>query len=83
VGLGDLRPFPTKEPRVQRTITIHIDDLDGRQIRQGSGGAVSFSLDGIDYEIDLSAKHRRDLQRILDPYIAAGRRLPGTTSRRR
>jgi len=67
---------------LQQTITIHIDDLDGRQIRQGSGGTVSFSLDGIDYEIELSAKHRRELQKVLDPYIAAGRRLPRKANRR-
>jgi hypothetical protein len=68
---------------VLQTITIRIDDLDGRQIRQGSGGAVSFSLDGIDYEIDLSAKHRRELEKVLEPYIAAGRRLPRKVSRPR
>lgn len=68
---------------MQRTITIHIDDLDGRQIRSGTGGTVSFSLDGVTYEIDLSAKHRRELERTLDPYIAAGRKLPRGSRRGR
>jgi hypothetical protein len=68
---------------VQRTVTIHIDDLDGRPIRQGSGGTVSFSLDGVDYEIDLSAKHRRELEKVFGPYIAAGRKLPGKARSRR
>lgn len=66
----------SKEPKVQRTVTIHIDDLDGRQIRSATGGTVLFSLDGVAYEIDLSAKHRRELEKALDPYIAAGRKLP-------
>jgi hypothetical protein len=68
---------------VQRTVTIHIDDLDGKQIRSATGGTVSFSLDGVAYEIDLSAKHRRELEKALDPYIAAGRKLPKKTRRGR
>jgi Lsr2 len=81
-ALGTLT-VTNKEPLVQQTITIHIDDLDGRHIRQGSGGTVSFSLDGIDYEIDLSARHRRELEKALDPYIAAGRKLPRRARTRR
>ncbi|MFC5175635.1 Lsr2 dimerization domain-containing protein [Nocardioides taihuensis] len=68
---------------MQRTITVHIDDLDGRQIRPGTGGTVSFSLDGVDYEIDLSAKHGREMRKVLDPYIAAGRRMPKTSRKKR
>jgi hypothetical protein len=73
----------SKEPRVQRTVTVHIDDLDGRQIRSGTGGTVSFSLDGVNYEIDLSARHRRELERALGRYIAAGRKLPRKSRRGR
>jgi hypothetical protein len=75
--------FESKEPRVLRTITIHIDDLDGRQIRSGTGGTMSFSLDGVNYEIDLSAKHRRELASALEPYIAAGSKMPRKSRRRR
>lgn len=63
----------------QQTITIYTDDLDGRPIRAGKGGTVGFSLDGVNYEIDLSAKHRRALERALAPFIDNGRKikLPG------
>jgi hypothetical protein len=35
----------------QQTITIYTDDIDGRPIRDGKGGTVGFSLDGMDYEM--------------------------------
>jgi Lsr2 len=59
----------------QQTITIYTDDLDGRPIRAGKGGTVSFSLDGVDYEIDLSARHRQALERALAPFIDNGRNI--------
>jgi hypothetical protein len=40
-------------------------------------------LDGVNYEIDLSAKHRRELEKVFDPYIAAGRKVPKRARRRR
>ncbi|MFE5567646.1 histone-like nucleoid-structuring protein Lsr2 [Amycolatopsis japonica] len=38
---------------------------------------VSFSLDDIDYEIDLPGEHAMILRQILERYIRAGRRRPG------
>jgi hypothetical protein len=59
----------------QQTITIYTDDIDGRPIRTGRGGTVGFSLDGVDYEIELSAKNRRALEKALAPFIENGRRI--------
>lgn len=53
-----------------RSVSVIItDDLDG------SDGAetVSFGLDGVTYEIDLSAKNRSKLEKALAPFVAAGR----------
>jgi hypothetical protein len=66
----------------QETITIYTDDLDGRPIRAGRGGTVGFSLDGVDYEIDLSAKHRRELEQVLAPFIDNGRKIKGLGKRK-
>ena len=61
-------------PEVARhTITIHTDDLDGTEIKPGKGGSVRFSLDGAEYEIDLSTKNRTALGKILAPYIENAR----------
>jgi hypothetical protein len=61
---------------------MYTDDLDGQPIRAGRGGTVGFSLDGVDYEIELSAKHRKALERALAPFIDNGRRIKGRRKRR-
>ncbi|WP_019873789.1 histone-like nucleoid-structuring protein Lsr2 [Sporichthya polymorpha] len=47
------------------------DDLTGGPADE----TVRFSLDGIDYEIDLSAKNAERLRSDLDMYVAAARRV--------
>lgn len=61
----------------KKTITILTDDLDGTELPAGSR-STRFSLDGVDYEIDLSAENARALADALSPYISAARRLGGT-----
>jgi hypothetical protein len=54
----------------QKVQTMFIDDIDGGE----ADGTVRFSLDGTDYEIDLSTKHTEELRRTLDQYVAHARR---------
>lgn len=54
---------------VQIRITKLVDDLDGRPADE----TVKFSLDGIEYEIDLSARHAEQLRTAFSPYIAGAR----------
>ena len=61
---------------MSRQVSVVItDDIDG------SAGAepVSFSIDGVNYEIDLAAQNRTRLEHAFSPFIAAGRqvRAPG------
>lgn len=58
---------------VQRTVILFEDDLDGGE----AAGTVRFSLDGVEYEIDLSEKNAATLRAALDPYVQAGRRVGG------
>jgi hypothetical protein len=51
------------------------DDLDGT----GADETVTFSLDGVDYEIDLSSANASKLRSVFEPYAEKGRR---TGSRR-
>lgn len=60
----------------KKTITILTDDLDGEELPAGSR-STRFALDGVEYEIDLSAANARALADALAPYIAAGRRVGG------
>ena len=58
---------------------LFVDDIDGSEAE----GTVRFSLDGADYEIDLSVAHREELQKTLAPYVAHARKVGGTRRRTR
>jgi hypothetical protein len=48
-----------------------VDDLDGGDAEQ----TVKFSLDGVQYEIDLSSKNAAKLRDVFAPYAAAGTKV--------
>jgi hypothetical protein len=57
----------------QRIQTLFVDDLDGGEAE----GMVYFSLNGTNYEIDLSTAHAKALEK----YIGAGRKVSGSAKR--
>ncbi len=61
---------------------IIVDDLNGEE----ADATVTFGLDGVDYEIDLTEENARSLRDTLAPWIAAGRpafvRIPEARSGR-
>ena len=57
----------------QRRIVEFIDDLDGKPIRQGEGETVTFALEGVEYEIDLSKTNANKLRKALNPFVGAAR----------
>ena len=57
----------------QRVNVVLVDDIDGNDASE----TVSFALDGVDYEIDLSDQHASDLREALALYIGHGRRTGG------
>ena len=59
----------------RRIVHQLVDDLDGTVLEVGSGETVLFSLDGVAYEIDLTADHAAQLREALQPYVDAGRRV--------
>ena len=60
----------------QRVNVVLVDDLDGDDASE----TVSFSLDGVDYEIDLNDGNAQALRDSLSRYIEAGRRVAGRKS---
>lgn len=58
----------------QRVNVVLVDDLDGNEAAE----TVSFALDGVDYEIDLSEEHAAQLRDALALYIGHGRRTGGS-----
>jgi hypothetical protein len=57
--------------------TLFIDDLDGGE----AAGTVRFSLDGTEYEIDLSKEHSDALHTTLAKYVGHARKAGGTARR--
>ena len=64
----------------QKTFTQLVDDLDGAALADGEGKTVTFALEGVLYEIDLSQAHVDELIEALAPYVAAGRKVGGRKS---
>lgn len=58
----------------QRVNIELVDDIDGK----AADSTVTFGLDGVTYEIDLSDKNAAKLRDQLATYIAAGRRVGKT-----
>jgi Lsr2 len=62
-----------------KTVLIMTDDTDGSQADQ----TVRFSIDGTQYEIDLSGANAGKLRDALQPYVDAGRKTGGRRAGRR
>jgi hypothetical protein len=62
----------------KKVVVSLIDDFDGKPADE----TVQFGLDGVSYEIDLSAKNARRMRENLRPWVQAGRRTGGTRRRR-
>lgn len=52
------------------------DDLDGRKI-ESRGETIEFSVDGVDYSIDLRDENAAQLRNLLGRYIRHARRIGG------
>lgn len=62
----------------QKVQVILVDDLDGGEAEE----TVSFSLDGVSYEIDLSGDNATKLREALTPYAESARRVGGRSGGR-
>ena len=65
----------------RRTVVQLVDDLTGEELEPGAGETVRLGLDGVMYEIDLSADSASKLRGDIAPYVPAARRVGGRSSR--
>lgn len=63
----------------QKVTVELVDDLDGTASEDIS--TVSFALDGVSYEIDLSEANAENLRDVLDEFVGAARRTGGRIKR--
>ena len=66
----------------QRTIVQLVDDLDGKELTDGQGQTVTFSLDGVSYEIDLSNKNAQKMRQAFGEYVNVARKVGGSRTPR-
>jgi hypothetical protein len=64
-----------------KSISVVIDDLTGRELAPDQHEKITFSLDGVGYELDVSKGGAERLRSALAPYVRAGRRLVGKRRR--
>ena len=57
----------------QRVNVVLVDDIDGNDAVE----TVTFALDGVEYEIDLSEENANKLRESLSVYVGHGRRTGG------
>jgi hypothetical protein len=55
----------------QETIVQLLDDIDGKPADE----TMTFSLDGVSYEIDLRSKNAEKLRKVFAPYVEKARRV--------
>ncbi|WP_277211326.1 histone-like nucleoid-structuring protein Lsr2 [Isoptericola croceus] len=63
---------------VQKTQVVLIDDIDGSD----GDETVTFALDGVSYEIDLSTAHAAELRAALAQWIGHGRKTAAKSAPR-
>jgi hypothetical protein len=57
----------------QRVNVVLVDDIDNSDAAE----TVSFAIDGVDYEIDLSEEHAAELREAISLYTGHARRIGG------
>jgi hypothetical protein len=57
---------------------VLVDDVDGGEADE----SVAFAIDGVSYEIDLSAANAEALRDALAPWVGHARRVAGRSARR-
>ena len=62
----------------QKVQVLLVDDVDGGTADE----TVTFGLDGVTYEIDLTSENAAKLRDALAPWVANGRKVSGRTSSR-
>lgn len=65
----------------QQVVTKLVDDITGEAIEDGKGRTVTFSVEGISYELDLADKQAKKFDEAMDYYITHARKIGGRARR--
>ncbi len=64
----------------QKTVVQLVDDFDGKELARGEGETVRVTLDGAEYELDLSSKNAQRLRDDFGKWLNHARRVGGRRS---
>lgn len=64
----------------QNVHIVYVSDLSGKDITDNDQPTTTFGWDGLAYEVDLTAAEAEKFRKVVEPYIAAGRKIAGTKS---
>ena len=64
-----------------RHISHLVDDVDGTVLSEGEGTQIQFSIDGRNYESDLSTSNADKFYSAMAPFVDAARRISGASAR--
>ncbi|WP_099298264.1 Lsr2 family protein [Corynebacterium dentalis] len=67
----------------RREVTQFFDDFDNSPLEDNEVNVVEFSVNGVDYVMELSEKNLQKFQSAVDPYIAVARRATRSSSNRK
>ncbi|MEV8236967.1 Lsr2 family protein [Rhodococcus sp. NPDC077669] len=65
----------------KKVFTQLVDDIDGTVIDDKSGESIEFSVNGVDYLVDLKAKNANEFHRAIGYYIEHATRVGGRKRR--
>lgn len=65
----------------RREVTQYFDDFDNTPLAEDEVKVVNFSVNGVDYTLDLSQKNANKFDAALKPFIEVARRKPRGTKR--
>ena len=67
----------------RRTVTVFFDDVTGEEVAGKDVRHVEFSLDGVNYALDLSPVSEAEFRKVLAPWVEKATRVPASRSPRR
>jgi hypothetical protein len=66
----------------QKVSVTLVSDLSGDEIKDGKGETVTYSLDGVTYEVDLTSKEADKFRGLFQDHIAVSRKVGGRRGRK-
>lgn len=62
---------------------VYVSDLSGKDIEDNDQPTTTFGWNGSTYEIDLTAAEAEKFNKVITPYLSAGRKVTGGKSSKR